>query len=123
MIFSGIISSIKFIEYYYTNGVRHRVGAPATIIHDPDGNKCGEWYIENGKQHRLDGPALVERSSNQSYCHEWWYEGEYFFELHDEKTHEEKESWDLLEAQSIDPYNLKEDDWVAIKLMFSKEPS
>lgn len=48
-------------EYWYPDGLKHRVGGPAITY--PDGREC--WY-HNGKCHREDGPA-IERADGGRY--------------------------------------------------------
>lgn len=48
-------------QYWYLNGVLHRVGGPAVIR--PDGAQS--WRV-NGESHRTDGPAIIGNGT------QWW---------------------------------------------------
>lgn len=55
-------SVLSHVEWY-SNGVVSRIGGPAVIQYDTDGNIILEkWYL-NGYLHRDDGPAVINYNS------------------------------------------------------------
>jgi hypothetical protein len=62
-------------EYWYMNGLKHRINGPAEdrIIHGLRPNEIRgyhrEWWI-NGKRHRLEGPAIEYFFGKK----EWYFE-------------------------------------------------
>lgn len=63
-------------EFWYQNGLLHRVGEPATV--GQGGDKC---YYQNDLLHRLDGPA-AEFSNGEKY---WYINGKQLSEEEFEK--------------------------------------
>ena len=60
-------------EYWYINGLYHRVDGPAIIWYYESGKiKEEHWYL-NDKLHRVDGPAYLRYYESGKIEEEIWY--------------------------------------------------
>lgn len=77
-------------EAYYSNSGEYsywelnRVGEPALIEYDRNGNVIKEEYYDYNDLHRSDGPAVIEYGYNKGHKviikEEYWYDGSYYRE-------------------------------------------
>lgn len=60
-------------EFWYLDGLPHRLDGPAVLFLYENGNFTERW-LKHGQLHREDGPAIIERLSTRDN-EEWHYEG------------------------------------------------
>ena len=60
-------------EWYYLNGVKHRVDGPAYISYYMNGEMSMECYRLNGNSHKVDGPADIYYYESGKVKGEYYY--------------------------------------------------
>ena len=66
-------SGKKQREYWYINGLYHRVDGPAYISYYESGEVAQEYWYLNGISHRVDGPAYRLYYESGKIEEEEWY--------------------------------------------------
>ena len=69
--FSGELDSVE----YYEEGEPHRVGGPAEIEYDQDGNIVIEGWYKKGQKHRTGSPAIIHRFKEVIWIEEYYQDG------------------------------------------------
>ena len=86
VVLSGLTNQLEPIRhtYYHINGKVakyvyclnskiHRVGAPAVICYDEQGDKIEECYFYNDSLHRENAPAKTLYNENETLAAEYYY--------------------------------------------------